>query len=82
MKLDDLGLGQTGAREGTLTAEDIYNLIVEAVENDYSFMLAIARSTGGGVADTICLPSAGTSMDKWAEIVADNARALADTEGE
>ena len=62
MNLEEAGLGETGTRDGALTGDDIHALILEAVENEYPFLLAIARPMGNGKADTICLPSRGTSM--------------------
>ncbi len=70
MKLEDLGLGTTGQKPGALTGDQILELILEAEEHDYPWMLTIAKPLGGGKADTICIPSAGTSMSKWAEVVA------------
>ena len=70
MTLEDMGLGTTGQRDGALTGDQILELILEAEEHNYPWMLAIAKPLGDGKADTICLPSAGTSMSKWAEVVA------------
>lgn len=73
-EIDKYGIDETRVEhDRPLSGDDILALVLEAHEEKYPFLLVISKPTGDGKANSLLLPSPGTSMKKWAEVVADAA---------